>query len=300
MRLVDFSEQVCKIEAALDVFGMIGSPQRKMLSWGILGFFPFFLCGCQPSQSQLSQIKEPEMYTFRAEGNAVLEKADGSFGAKGRDYANVMEVTGRGIPANDAASESEKRFTAIEAAKYRALAKLAEKLEGVNVSLRAEVRDMVFSSEEIEAHIEAHLKGVSLVRSEYNADTGVAEATIRLALDSEGELVQERDISLVSRSKAARRIRAESAARINALGKLLEQIGDVWVGKTIKVRDMMFSSQKAWLKVQGMLEGVEYSEPRWKGEELVTVEAVLKVPREKMEQVDRMRGRDMRQHRISR
>ena len=31
-----------------------------------------------------------------------------------------------------------------------------------------------------------------------------------------------------------------------------------------------------------MLEGVEYSEPRWKGEGSVTVEAVLKVPCEKL------------------
>lgn len=279
MMLVDFFVHVYKIVFVLDVFEMLGSPRKKALFLGMLSF-PLFLCGCQSNQ-----IREPEMYIFRTKGIATLEKDDSLFGG---DYARVIEATGCGMPANNATSESEKRYTAIEAAKYRSLAKLAEKLNGVNVNLHTEVRDMVFSSEVIRAHIEGQLEGISLVGSKYNADTGVAQVTLRLGLDSEGKPVEVNYVPLVSWSKEARRIRAESAARIIALGRLLEQIGNTRVGQTVKVQDLIFSSQKAWQEVQGMLEGVEYSEPRWKGERSVTVEAMLKVPREKMEQVDQI------------
>ena len=227
------------------------------------------------------------MYTFRAKGTTVLEKADGPFGTEVCDYARVIEATGRGMPANNATSEWEKRYTAIEAAKYRSLAKLVEKLKGVNVDLRREVRDMVFSSEVIKAHTEGQLKGISLVRSKYDADTGIAHVTFRLGLDSEGKPVEVNYVPLVSRSKAARRIRAESAARTIALGRLLEQVGNMRVGQTVKVQDFIFSSQKAWQEVQELLEGVEYSEARWKGERSVTVEAMLKVPREKLMQISK-------------
>ncbi len=279
MMVIDFSVYVRKSVFGLDVFGILSLPQKKAILGGMLSL-ALFLCGCQSNQ-----ISKQKMYTFRAKGVTVLKKADDPFGTHPCDYARVIEATGRGMPANNAMSESEKRYTATEAAKYRALAKLTEKINGANVNLRREVRDMLFSSEVIEVHIEGQLKGVSLVSTKYDADTGVAHVTLRVGLDSQGEPVEVNYATMVSRSKTARKIQAESAARTIALGKLMEQVGNMRVDQTVKVQDFMFSSQKAWQDVQGMLEGVEYSKPHWSDERTVTVEATLKVTRKQLDKL---------------
>ncbi|MDP6438524.1 MAG: hypothetical protein QGH74_02720, partial [Candidatus Brocadiia bacterium] len=81
-------------------------------------------------------------------------------------------------------------------------------------------------------------------------------------------------------SLAARRARAEAAARIDASASLLEQVGEVHVGQVVRVKDLILHSQRAWAAVDGMIRGAKFSRPTWPTREKCVVEVTLEIPDE--------------------
>jgi len=214
---------------------------------------------------------------FKATGVAFLEETDREPGVPAGDWDTVVEATGEGLPAADAATPAMKKLTALEAAKYLALARLTEKIRGTHVRLASKVRDMKFVAQEVEAGVSGDIQGVRIVRSDYDEQKEIAHVTVMVGLDSEGNIVPDRLLPITPLSEAARRARAESAARLDAMAKLREQIGEVYVGQEVKVKNLMLSHQRAWLLVEGILEGVKFSEPLWPTDRQCKVEATLVV-----------------------
>ena len=117
----------------------------------------------------------------------------------GASDVRIVLASAQGLPAAYATAEPARRFTALESARQRALAKLAEELHGVRVERAAKVRDMQFAGEEIEAQVQGELKGAQVVRSEYDEETGLAEVTVRIGVDASGRTVPGAGLPLVPR-----------------------------------------------------------------------------------------------------
>lgn len=115
----------------------------------------------------------------------------------GAGDVRVVLASAQGLPAAYATAEPARRFTALESARQRALAKLAEELYGVRVERAAKVRDMQFAGEEIEAQVQGELRGAQVVHSEYDEETGLAEVTLRVGVDASGRTVPGAGLPLV-------------------------------------------------------------------------------------------------------
>jgi hypothetical protein len=191
------------------------------------------------------------------------------------NWQSVVEAHGQGLPAPNAATPTMKRLTALEAAKHVAMARLTEKLHGTEVVQRAQVRDLRFAGQEIRAEVSGQLRGVRIVESEYDPGKEIAEVTVMVGLDVQGNVVPDRLLPLSPLSVAARRVRAEAAARLDAMARLRQQLGGVRVAQEIRVRNLMLSHQSARLTVEGILEGVEFAQSQWPTEEQCEVEATL-------------------------
>jgi len=238
--------------------------------------------GCATSTPTLEKA-----LTFKATGVAFLEKAGAPSVMPGPKVDAIMEATGRGLPASNAETEIQKRLSALEAAKYRALAKLLEKIHGFHLTRSAKVQDMAFAGEELGIKISGELEGVTVVKSTYDEKGEIAETTVSVKLDIEGNILPDAGQRISPLSLAERKARAEAAARINAVAALREEIGEVYVEQEITVKDLVLNFQTARLAVEGILEGVEFSAPRWPAREKCMVEAALKV---KPKDLQRLRG----------
>jgi hypothetical protein len=218
-----------------------------------------------------------EARVFKATGVAFLEEVEPQIGTPAANWDTVMTATGHGLPAYDAATPGVRRLTALEAAKQVAMAKLVEKVEGIQVSQKSEVRDMTFAGQSIEAELCGHLKGVKVREADYDDAAALATVTVMVGLDEDGNVVPDRLLSVVPLSLSARRTRAVEAAQVDALAKLREQVGDVEVGQEIRVRNLQLSHHRAWQAVEGILEGVEFGQPKWPGNRQCLVEATVKL-----------------------
>ncbi len=177
---------------------------------------------------------------------------------------------------------------ALEGARYRAMAKLVENLRGMDVAKTTTVKDLVFASEEVEVNILGQLEGVQLVKAEYDEKTGIAEVTVRVGLDSRGGIVPSRMLPIMPLSLAARRARAESAACVDAVASLRGQIGEVHVGQVVKVKNLVLEHQEAWLLVEGILEGVKFSEPHWPSNEQCVIGATVTMTPDQLQRLRSM------------
>jgi len=72
------------------------------------------------------------------------------------------------------------RLMAIEAARKDAQRKLAERLKGLRLTARTQVRDFVTESDEIRAELDAFLKGAEEVSTYLHHDELIAEVTLRV------------------------------------------------------------------------------------------------------------------------
>ena len=213
----------------------------------------------------------------RAKGVAFVEEASRDVGIPALNWDTVVEATGQGLPASEATTPALKKLTAQEAAKYVALAQLVAKIEGTHITQESKVRDMKFAGQDVVAQLSGNLVGVKVVSESYDEENEVAEATVRVGLDSKGNIVPDRLLPVTPLSIAARKARAEEAAKLDALAKVREKVGEVYVGQEVRVKNLMLSHQRAWLVVEGMLDGVEFSRPRWVSGRQVEVEATLTV-----------------------
>lgn len=189
----------------------------------------------------------------------------------------TVTATGCGLPAPHAESETLKRMTAMEAARYRALANLAERVLGQEVTRDAEVFDLAFAGEEVHASLSGELKQAFEVSREYDAEKGVATVTVGLA---QGDVAD--TPAAKNRSRAERVARAEAAARIHAAALLREKIGQIFVKQHIQVENLVMQHQDARIYVQGILEGVQYSTPRWPTPNKCEVTAVVVIDQDKL------------------
>jgi len=110
----------------------------------------------------------------------------------------VLTATGYGLPASGATDPDTRRRTALEAARQRALAALAEQVYGAEINRVTKVRDLRFVSEEAVSHVSGRLSDVDIVRSFYDDQSGLAEVTVRLTLDENGNPVPSRRSSVAS------------------------------------------------------------------------------------------------------
>jgi hypothetical protein len=226
---------------------------------------------------------------FKATGESVLEEA-GALPAPGAAFGTVLQATGTGFPAADAATAGQRRLTAMEAAKYRALAALVEKAEGTRIERESRVLNLQFAGEAIEATTTGKLTGVSVVKREWDESEQQAEVTLRVVLDQEGEPVRQLAENAPPESLKERRARAEQAARVQALARLRQQVGEFRVGQRVRVKNLVLDRQEAWLVVDGMLEGVEFSRPRWPSDDHCVVTARLEASQKDLERLRELAG----------
>lgn len=74
----------------------------------------------------------------------------------------------------------QARLMALRAARVDALRKLAERIKGLRLTARTQVRDFIAESDEITAQMDAFLKGAEEVRSYLHHDELIAEVTMRV------------------------------------------------------------------------------------------------------------------------
>ncbi len=191
-----------------------------------------------------------------------------------------IEAKGFGLPASSAGNAAQKRLTAMEAARYRALANLVEKKEGLEVWRDARTVDMAFAGEEIRVRINGTLKGVSEVAQDYDTETEMATVTLKMPLGPETDSTRKNPLTLEQR-----KARAITAARIQATASLREQIGQIYVEQDVLVEELILAHQQARVYVQGLLEGVSFSEALWLGESRCEVVATLEVNQADMEKM---------------
>lgn len=247
---------------------------HRLLSGGLAASLCLLWAGCARTPQGPAPGKGR---VFTATGVAFLEERPSGASVPVLSWDSVVEATGVGFPAPGAVSPHQKRLTAFEAARAGAMAKLVEKLEGAHVTKQASVRDMRFASEEIRIELDGRLVGIRSVRGEYDEKAEMAAVTLQVGLDEEGNIVPDRLLPITPLSVAARRAQAEQAARYDALAKLREQVGGARIRQDITVKNLVLTRQKARLVVEGMLEGVEFAEPKWPTRTRCVVSATLAV-----------------------
>jgi hypothetical protein len=215
---------------------------------------------------------------FDAIGIAFLEPSQQpdakSEGGASEDF---IEAKGYGFPSPTATNAIQKRVTATEAAQYRALANLAEKHLGVEVSRKAKTLNMAFDREEVVVNLSGSLKGISEVARSYDEKSETATVSLKMALETEKP---EEPLPLEQR-----KARAEAAARIHATALLREKIGEAYVEQEIRIEGMEMSHQDARIHVEGLLEGVRFSEIRWTSDSICEITATLEVDQDPLDKV---------------
>ncbi len=224
-----------------------------------------------------ASVETQRVHTFTAKGVSVIEEPDRAIGAPALDWDTIVEGTGTGLPAANVVTAVEKKLTALLAAKYGALADLAENLRGMQVARESQVNLFRVTKIAIAIETTGFLEGVKITQSAYDEDTEIAGVTVQIGLDSEGNIIPQRLLPIAPLSLTARRARAEAAARIDASASLLEQVGEVHVGQVVQVKGLILHSQRAWAVVDGMIRGAKFSMPTWPTHEKCIVEATLEI-----------------------
>lgn len=235
---------------------------------------------------QVSHTQPPPTQTFRATGEAFMEGRD-TVSSRYGYLEQVVEITGQGHPAPHAVTEAQKSLTAIQAARYAALANLVENVRGLQIERVAEVRDLVFASEHIQMKSKGEVSGVRVVDENYDEESEVATVKISVGLNSAGDIVPERLMPIVPLSQTTRRAQTENAARVRAAAALREEIGQVQLAQRVKVRNLVMTRHEAFAIVEGWLEGIQYSQPKWTKDKCV-VEASITVTSEQLARLQRM------------
>jgi hypothetical protein len=245
--------------------------------------FSLLLTGCASHHlNQFVPEPAPETLRFEATGTAFLEEAGSLSNPVPLHNATFVESTASGFPADNATTAIQKELTALKAARYGAMAKLAEELDGLQVTRNARVQDMVFSGEEVAVTLSGIIQGASTVSEIYHPESEHAEVCLRIALDPNGDIIQQRATRIAPASIHQRKAEAETAARINATAALREQVGKTYVMQNVQVKDLQFASQDARLDVGGLLKNVQFSAPQWIGETQCEITAILEISPEEM------------------
>lgn len=246
---------------------------------GILVAF-LFAMGCTTTAVQSPGPEQnTSVITIEAKGTAFLEEAGQLSKISIPKWDKFLEAEGIGFPALDATNPVQKKMTALSAAKYRALAKMVESLRGMEVERTSKVDNMVFSSEEVTITLSGLVKGATTVSETYDEASETATVLIRVAMDSNGNLIPQYANSLAPISIYKRKAEAEEAARISASAALREKIGEAYLSKRVVVEDLQLKHQETQMIVDGLVQGARYSEAKWINSIMcvVTASANLKI-----------------------
>jgi len=233
------------------------------------------------TQTAEGEVETIKMLQFEAIGIAFLEQPQPDSEGKDDEAEEFIEAIGYGFPSPTATNAVQKRVTATEAAQYRALANLAEKHLGVEVSREAKTVNMAFDQEEVVVKLSGNLKGISEVERSYDEKAEMATVSLKMALETEKEPVPRAKQLTIEQ----RKVRAETAARIHATALLREKIGEAYVEQEIRIEGLEMSHQEARIHVEGLLEGVRFSGIRWTSESICEVTATLEVDRDPLGKV---------------
>jgi hypothetical protein len=216
------------------------------------------------------------MQYLMATGTAFLEEANHESLTYPTNNTDFIEATGRGFPAPNAFTPDQKKLTALEAARYGAIALLMETIKGVEINKHSLVQNMMFAGEEISATLSGSLQGATAIKDHYDPETAMAEVTLRVYLDADGATTPHRPVSYFApASLYQRKANAEAAARINAAAALKQKIGKVYLTQITKVEDQQLTEHKTELYLDGMLEDIAFSPPRWVRDKQCEVTASL-------------------------
>ncbi len=243
-------------------------------------FLSVFLTGCAGPQ-----ISKNIPLQYEATGIAFLRDPGQAIQILDPACVSLLEARSKGLPSLNATTETQKRFTALEAARYRALAELLEKMDGLSVARTATVQDMVFAGEKISVTISGLIKDATVVTEKYDTGEEIAEVLMRVCLDAEKNIVPQRTTQIAPASIYQRKAEAETAARIHATASLREEIGRVFVTQIIRVKDLELESQQVQLEMEGLMEGVQFSDIRWLDETRCEVTAVLEVSQKQLKRL---------------
>jgi hypothetical protein len=186
----------------------------------------------------------------------------------------LVKAEGIGFPSATAKTNFQKRITALEAAKYRALVALLEKENGVNVSKDVKVVDLVFSGENIHVSTKGTLSGVSVVSEAYDASTEVATVEMGLLQEKEVDPIV---AELKKDCKDLKRQKAIVAAKAQAIGNLKAKLGKTYAQQKITVKNMELSNQVSKTYIEGALKDVQFSQPRWLNSTMCEITARVEV-----------------------
>ena len=231
----------------------------------------------------VEEIATNQLLHFEAQGVAFMEAPQRAAEARAAQQKSVVQAEGFGLPSPSAENSAQKRLTATEAAQYRALANLSEKLTGIEVTREARTVDMAFAGEEVQVSLSGTLSGISEVSRNYDEATEIATVTLQVALDAEDDpehMAFEQALSVEHR-----KVRAIAAARMQATASMREQIGQIYVEQDILVEDFMVTHQVTRVYVQGLLEGILFSDPQWLSEVSCEVTATLEVNKTELDRI---------------
>ncbi len=217
-----------------------------------------------------------QMVCFEATGVAFMEPPERSIQSE-----EFIEASGFGLPSPNTSNDAQKHLTAMEAAQYRALANLAEKHFGLDVTREARTVDMAFAGEEVHVRLDGTLSGISEVARSYDTEAEVATVTLRMAIEPEED--PQRTAHEQALSVEHRKARTVTAARIQATALLREKMGQVYVEQDVLVENFITTHQEARVYVQGLLNGILFSEARWLSEVSCEVTAAVEMDIAKLE-----------------
>jgi hypothetical protein len=186
----------------------------------------------------------------------------------------IFKAEGIGFPSVTAKTNLQKRITALEAAKYRALVALLEKENGVNVSKNVKVVDLVFSGENIQVSTKGTLSGVSLISEVYDAASEVA--TVEMGL-LEKKVADSDMTELKKDCQDLKKQKAVVAAKAQAIGNLKTKLGKTYAQQKIMVKNMELVDQVSKTYIDGALKGVQFSQPRWLNNTMCEITARVEV-----------------------
>ena len=196
-----------------------------------------------------------------------------------------IDSMGRGLPAPNAVSSAHKRLTALEAAKYRAVAQLAERVHGLRVERLAKIRDLSYAGDEVTIGSSRRMEGVTVIDSEYDEVGEVASVTVRVILDSEGNIIPERGQHEDPMSLSVWRSKAESEARAMSLLALRAKLESVELLPNVTVSGAARNSHDVRERVDKLIEEAEIASPSWQTDTKCTVRASLTVSPREMKQL---------------
>jgi len=198
-----------------------------------------------------------------------------------------ISATGFGAPPADAASKSQARLMAKQAAKADALRNLAQALNGIKVDSKTTVKDFITQNDEIRTQVDGFIRGAEVLSEEEKED-GTFEVKMRINPRPIFDLFTTAsqppppeppvDAGAISTAPAQARAMAERAAMLDAQRQILEHLKGVHITSSSTVEDFMTQNDSIKSRVQGTVRKAKVVDKRYNRDGSVEVDMVLDHP----------------------